>query len=68
MLDADATGQTADRATAEALLAASGLSPAPAETDALAAAYPALRAMAAVLHAVPEARYEAPAVNWTPAL
>lgn len=44
------------------LLATAGIQPSPEEVAKLVASYPAMKCALAELHAVPEARYEEPAV------
>ncbi|HVT68065.1 MAG TPA: hypothetical protein VHF26_09980 [Trebonia sp.] len=46
------------------MLAAAGLSPAPAEAAAISAGYPAFRAAVDALYEVPEARYADPALRF----
>jgi len=55
-----------DETRVAALLDAAGLQPSPAEREAFIAVYPRLRAMVASLYAVPEARYESPALVFDP--
>ena len=51
-----------DETRVSALLDAAGLQPSPAERAAFITVYPMLRAMVASLYAVPDARYESPAL------
>ena len=58
--------QLDDRTLVLAALQQYGLSPSPAEVDALVATYPLVRAEMARLYAVDEARYEDPALTYDP--
>ena len=55
-----------DEVTVRTLLAAAGILASQAEVAHLAVGYPELRRMVELLHAVPEARYESPALSFDP--
>jgi hypothetical protein len=62
----DAADTSEDRSTALAMLRAAGLSPEPDELDAVLAGYTGFRMLAARLYEVDEARYEEPAITFSP--
>jgi hypothetical protein len=60
------TQPSTDEATVRTLLAAAGIPASEEEILTFAEDYPRLRGMAELLHAVPEARYEAPGLLFDP--
>jgi hypothetical protein len=54
-------------ATVKALMAAAGLTPPPEAMETFIKLYPGLRKMADSLYAIPEVRYEEPALIYSPA-
>jgi hypothetical protein len=60
------TSTSADEATVRTLLAVAGIPATEEEILAFAQDYPRLRGMVELLHAVPEARYEAPGLLFDP--
>jgi hypothetical protein len=61
----DAT-TTTDEATVRTLLTAAGISASESEIRSFTEDYPRVRGMVELLHAVPEARYEAPGLLFDP--